>query len=82
MIGILEQVIDSEFRVLAARVQAKRENGAWYPACGGTEKPFVSRSGLRLMYCWQPTTGRHAYINCDTDILLSDEEARAALMTW
>ncbi len=29
--------------------------------------------------CQQPTTGKHAYINCDTDMLLSDEEARAAI---
>lgn len=51
----------------------------WLPACGGTETPFKSRSGLRLLYCWNPATGQHAYLNCDTDIILTDEEARAAL---
>lgn len=51
----------------------------WYPACMGTEEPFKSRSGLRLLYVWQPATGKHAYINLDTDIILSDEEATAAL---
>jgi hypothetical protein len=61
--------------------QARREQGNWVPACGGTETPFTSRSGLRLLYCWQPATGRHAYINCDTDIALTDDEAREAL-TW
>jgi hypothetical protein len=28
---------------------------------------------------WQASSGRHAYINCDTDIILSDEEAMNAL---
>ena len=64
---------------LLAERDAKREQGNWVPACGGTEVPFHTRTGFRLMYCWQPSTGRHAYINCDTDIILSDEEARAAL---
>lgn len=82
MIGLYELVLGSEHNVLMARVQRRLDNGAWYPACGGSETPFISRSGLRLLYCWQPSTGRHAYINCDTDIILSDEEARAALMTW
>lgn len=57
----------------------RRAQGNWVPACGGTETPFTTRSGMRLLYCWQPSSGRHAYINLDTDIVLSDEEARAAL---
>lgn len=51
----------------------------WIPACGGTEKPFRSRSGKTLLYCWQPSTGRHAYLDCGSDIILSDDEAAAAL---
>jgi hypothetical protein len=51
----------------------------WYPACGGTEEPFRTRTGFRLLYCWQPSTGNHCYINLDTDIALSDEEAMVAL---
>lgn len=50
-------------------------NGNWYPASGGTETPFITRTGARLLYCWQPSTGRHAYLNCDTDLILDDEEA-------
>ena len=61
---------------------AQREQGNWYPACGGTEKEFTSRGGHRLLYCWQPATGRHAYLNLDTDIVLSDEEAWASLATY
>ena len=61
---------------------ADAEQGNWYPACGGTETVFTSRAGHRLLYCWQPRTGRHAYINTETDIILSDDEARASLGTF
>jgi hypothetical protein len=57
----------------------RREQGNWVPACGGTEVPFKTRSGFRLLYCWQPSTGNHAYLNLDTDMLLSDDEAMVAL---
>lgn len=57
----------------------RREQGNWFPACGGTEVPFTTRTGMRLLYVWQPSTGRHAYLNLDTDIILSDDEAQAAL---
>lgn len=59
--------------------RAKAEQGNWVPACGGTEVPFTTRGGLRLLYCYQATTGRHAYLNVETDIILSDEEAWEAL---
>jgi len=65
--------------ILAER-DAKAQQGNWIPACGGTETPFLSRSGRRLLYCWQPSTGSHAYIDCGTDMVLTDEEAEAALM--
>lgn len=64
---------------LLAERDARREQGSWVPACGGTETPFTSRSGRVLLYCWQPSTGRHAYLDCGTDMILSDEEARAYL---
>ena len=54
-------------------------NDNWLPACGGTEEPFVSRSGKRLQYVWQPSTGQHAYLDLDSDTILSDEAAEAAL---
>lgn len=57
----------------------KAEQGNWVPASGGSEKPFYTRSGRRLQYLWQPSTGRHAYIDVDTDMLLSDEDALWAL---
>lgn len=51
----------------------------WVPACGGAETPFYTRNRRRLLYCWNPGTGQHAYLDCDTDLILTDEEARAAL---
>ena len=60
-------------------LKQKAQQGNWIPACGGTEKPFRSRSGIILLYFWQQSTGRHAYLDCGSDLILSDEEARAAL---
>jgi hypothetical protein len=63
---------------LAARDRWESQ-GNWYPASNGTETPFTTRTGRRLLYCWQPRTGRHAYLDCATDIILTDEEAEQAL---
>jgi len=60
-------------------MEDKAKNGSWIPACGGTEKPFKSRSGKILLYCWQQSTGIHAYLDCGTDLILSQEEAENAL---
>jgi hypothetical protein len=57
----------------------KAKQGNWWPASNGTEKPFTSRSGKRLLYVWQPSTGTHAYLDLGTDIILTDDEANAAL---
>jgi hypothetical protein len=54
---------------------ARKAQGPWIPACGGTEVPFTTRTGARLLYCWQPSTGKHAYLDCGTDIILTDAEA-------
>lgn len=64
---------------LIKQIEEKSAQGHWVPACGGTETPFRSRSGKVLLYCWQKSTGRHAYLDCGTDLILSDEEAAAAL---
>jgi len=79
LIDLVDGVL-AEARFRAA--QAKRDNGPWVPACGGLETEFRSRGGHRLLYCWQPSSGRHAYINLDTDIALTDDEARATLQTY
>ena len=53
----------------------------WIPACGGTETAFNTRTGRRLLYCWNPGTGQHAYLDVQTDIILTTEEAQQALGT-
>lgn len=63
-------------------VQTKNEN--WTPACGGTEKPFTSRTGHYLQYMYCPATGEHAYIDLKTDIFVDNdtESLRAVGMIW
>ena len=67
---------------LAELLQYKKktdEQGDWVPANAGTEKPFKTRTGRTLLYCWQPKTGKHACLDCGTDLILSDEEAALAM---
>jgi hypothetical protein len=56
------------------REHARREQGAWVPACDRTEVPFHTRTGHRVLYCWQSSTGRHAYLDCGTDLIIPDAE--------
>lgn len=51
----------------------------WVPASGGSETPFKARSGKVLLYCWNPNTGKHAYLDVASDMILSDEDANAHL---
>ena len=51
----------------------------WIPACGGTEAPFTTRTGRRLLYMWNRSTGEHAYYDVQRDVFLTNEEAIAAL---
>ena len=59
--------------------EAKNEQGSWIPGCGGMEIPFHTRSGRKLLYCWQPSSGKHAYLDVGTDLILTDEEAREVI---
>lgn len=59
-----------------------QDSSDWVPASGGTETPFFARSGARLLYVWQPSTGSHAYLNVETDMILSEEESRFHLGTY
>lgn len=51
----------------------------WVPANGGTETPFLSRSGRRLLYVFNPSLGTSRYLDCDRDMVLTNEEAFQAL---
>ena len=59
--------------------EQRRAQGPWVPACGGTEQPFVTRTGYRIQYMWQPSTGRHAYLNLDTDVIVDDSSLSVVL---
>ena len=51
----------------------------WVPACAGTETPFTTRIGHRLLYMWNSSTGEHAHYDVVNDIFLSNDEASVAL---
>jgi hypothetical protein len=51
----------------------------WVPAHGGTETEFTARTGKRLLYCYNPRLGRHAFLDLGSDIILTDDEALVAL---
>lgn len=65
----------TEYEIAVAGNQDK-----WVPANGGTETPFTSRSGIRMLYCYNPKTGQHRYLNVDTDVIMTNDEVQAAMM--
>lgn len=74
--------MSSQYMTVAELLDKKKkedEQGVWVPGNSGTEKPFYTRNRRKLLYCWQPSTGKHAYLDCETDLILSDEEAQLAL---
>jgi len=62
-----------------ATAKEDKSQGNWVSCVGRQRRNFTTRTGRRLLYCWQPLTGKHAYLDVGTDIILSDEEAQAAL---
>lgn len=58
----------------------KKIEDIWVPACGMSETSFISRSGRKLMYCWNKWQNKHAYLDCETDIILTDKEAEQYMM--
>ncbi len=65
-------------RTIPERLEGRIARGRWVPASGGTEEPYKTRSGIRVLYCWHTGTGEHAWLNADTDIIMTPEEADAA----
>jgi hypothetical protein len=47
----------------------------WVPACGGHETPITYQTGRRLLYCYNFARMGHAYLDCDTDMILTNAEA-------
>ena len=52
--------------------EAELENrGQWVAACGGSETPMTINN-VRVLYCWNTASKRHAYMNLDTDMIMDD----------
>lgn len=73
---LIDQVSRGEITVVRALelYEEWKSQGDWFPANGGTEVPFTTRSGHRLLYVWQPRSGRHAYLNLGTDLIIPDDQ--------
>ena len=52
------------------------QKGNWIAACGGQEVPFTV-NGVRVLYCWNTGSRRHAYLNLDSDTIMQDGEYEA-----
>lgn len=52
----------------------KFQKGFLVPANNRTETPFKTRCGRTLLYVWHTGDGNHYYLDCETDIILSQEE--------
>jgi hypothetical protein len=50
----------------------------WVPACGGTETMFTVH-GKRVLYVYNPKQHKHAYLDLDSDMIMSDDEYLALL---
>jgi len=60
--------------------QARDQNlDVWVPACGGTEQPFRTRTGKRLLYCFNFKQNRSAYVDLDNGVVLDCKAARQVL---
>ena len=71
---------DAAVRTIPKMLADRMAQGRWVPASGGTEEPYKTRSGIRVLYCWHTGTGEHAWLNVDTDIIMTPDEADAAHM--
>ena len=49
------------------------DNGPVFPACNNSEMPFM-HNGVTWLYIYQPSSGCHGYLNCDTDVINWDPD--------
>ena len=54
-----------------AEQAARWSRDEWNPACGGTETPFTY-NGESWIYVYNGRTGKHAYLNLNTDMIADD----------
>ena len=74
--AILSDVTAGELTMIEGilELDALAEQGNWIPACGGLEVPFTTRNGHKVLYCWQPSTGKHAYLDMGSDLIIPNED--------
>jgi len=65
-------------KTVPERLEERKARGRWVPACDGTERPYRTRSGILILYCWNTGTGEHAWLNVDTDTIMTADEVDAA----
>ena len=58
---------------IAYNLAATMKLDSWVPACGGTEEVFVANR-KRFLYCYNPKQHKHAYLDVDSDLIITDEE--------
>ncbi len=47
----------------------ERDEDRWVAACGGTERPYHTRTKRWVLYVWNPALGRHGFLDIGTDIV-------------
>jgi len=50
---------------------------AWVPASGGKEAPII-KNGKWYLYCFNHKRRQHAYLDLDSDSIITNDEARSA----
>ena len=68
----MEQTIEYKMAIACKR-------DVWIPANGGSEKPTMYKNGIKALYVYNPKTGKHAYLNCANDMILTDAEVERML---
>jgi len=56
-----------------SRAVATKAN-RWVPGCGGREVEYLNKSGVRVLYVFNPATQQHGWLNLDSDIVFSTSE--------
>ncbi|MEE9159908.1 MAG: hypothetical protein V3U60_16175 [Gammaproteobacteria bacterium] len=51
---------------------------SWVVGNGGTEMPTKTRNGILVQVMYNAKTGQHAYLNCDSDTIMTDAEVTSA----
>lgn len=68
------QRVRAEQRARYHRAVAQRED-RWVVGCGGNEVPFTYNNE-RWLYVFHPQSGRHGYLNLNTDTVHDDYRGR------